>query len=105
MLTIVAGIFLILGSHQSTVDVPPGFTVVEYWEKWVGNEAEQMRIIVDDFNRTVGRDKNLCPLYVDDRHRSEDADFDRRRRSAGYHRHMGYADRAIRGHRRRRAAR
>lgn len=32
-----------------------GRTVVEYWEKWTGAEAEVMRSIVDDFNRSQDR--------------------------------------------------
>ncbi len=38
---------------------PPGFVEVTYWEKWTGNEGAQMQIIVDDFNRTVGREKHI----------------------------------------------
>ncbi|MGD0460916.1 MAG: hypothetical protein ABSB74_00360 [Tepidisphaeraceae bacterium] len=38
MLAVVAGVFLILGSRQTTSDVSAGFTVVEYWEKWNGPE-------------------------------------------------------------------
>jgi ABC-type glycerol-3-phosphate transport system substrate-binding protein len=64
MLAVVAGIFLVLGSRQNASEAPPGFTVVEYWEKWVGNEANQMRIIVDDFNRTVGHDKKIYVRYM-----------------------------------------
>jgi multiple sugar transport system substrate-binding protein len=64
MLAVIAGIFLVLGSHQNTEIIPPGFTVVEYWEKWVGTEAQQMRVIVDDFNRTVGHDKKIYVRYM-----------------------------------------
>ncbi|MGD0540209.1 MAG: extracellular solute-binding protein, partial [Tepidisphaeraceae bacterium] len=64
MLAVVAGVFLILGSRQSASKAPPGFTVVEYWEKWVGPEAAQMQIIVDDFNKTVGRQKKIYVHFM-----------------------------------------
>jgi multiple sugar transport system substrate-binding protein len=34
-------------------------TIIEYWEKWVGPEAQAMQQIVDDFNNSVGRDKHI----------------------------------------------
>ncbi len=34
---------------------PDGRVVVEYWEKWSGFEADSMRAIVDDFNRSQDR--------------------------------------------------
>ena len=42
----------------------PGVTVVTYWEKWTGGESEQMQGIVDDFNRTVGRERRIHVRYV-----------------------------------------
>jgi multiple sugar transport system substrate-binding protein len=33
--------------------------VIDYWEKWTGNEGQQMAQIVDEFNNTVGRDKGI----------------------------------------------
>jgi ABC-type glycerol-3-phosphate transport system substrate-binding protein len=44
--------------------VPADFVVVDYWEKWTGNEGAQMKSIVDDFNRTVGREKKIFVRYV-----------------------------------------
>ncbi len=64
ILGIVAAIFLILGSHQEEAVARPGVTVVEYWEKWVGPEEMQMRVIVDDFNNTVGRQKGIYVHYM-----------------------------------------
>ncbi len=58
-----AGFFLITGG-QAPAQVPAGFVVVEYWEKWVGNEGAQMRSVVDDFNRTVGQDKHIFVHYM-----------------------------------------
>lgn len=54
----------VFGAAPPANDVPAGFVVVEYWEKWVGNEAAQMQQIVDDFNRTVGRQKKIYVHYM-----------------------------------------
>jgi ABC-type glycerol-3-phosphate transport system substrate-binding protein len=35
---------------RSAVDVPPGRTVVTYWEKWTGPEGDAIQAIVDAFN-------------------------------------------------------
>ncbi len=43
---------------------PASFVKVQYWEKWTGPEAEQMRQIVDDFNSTVGRDKRIYVEFL-----------------------------------------
>jgi ABC-type glycerol-3-phosphate transport system substrate-binding protein len=32
---------------------------IQYWEKWTGLEADQMKQIVDAFNDTVGKDKGI----------------------------------------------
>lgn len=39
--------------------VPSGRVVIDYWEKWPGEEGAQMRQIVDDFNNTVGAEKGI----------------------------------------------
>jgi len=44
--------------------VPPGFVVVDYWEKWSGNEGKQMQQIVDWFNQTVGKEKKIFVRYL-----------------------------------------
>jgi ABC-type glycerol-3-phosphate transport system substrate-binding protein len=54
------GAVLVFGPRDSgRSKAPPGFTDVTYWEKWTGNEGAQMQVIVDDFNRTVGREKHI----------------------------------------------
>ena len=35
--------------------IPSGRVVIEYWEKWTGQEAEAMRRIVDEFNQIQDR--------------------------------------------------
>ncbi|HEX8341027.1 MAG TPA: extracellular solute-binding protein [Tepidisphaeraceae bacterium] len=62
---ILAGVgFVAFGSGDKPAPAPPGATVVTYWEKWTGAEAEQMRQIVDAFNATVGREKNIFVRYL-----------------------------------------
>jgi len=57
ILILIGAAFLMAGSGNSA-DAPRGFTVVEYWEKWSGREAQQMQQIVDEFNSSIGqRDK------------------------------------------------
>ncbi len=38
--------------------------VVQYWEKWVGDEGAKMKVIVDDFNDTVGKKKHIYVQYL-----------------------------------------
>jgi multiple sugar transport system substrate-binding protein len=63
LLFLVAGWFLLLGAHRENT-IPKNAVVVEYWEKWVGTEADQMRQIVDDFNRTIGAQKHIYVRYL-----------------------------------------
>lgn len=55
-------VFLVNGGRRPGA-VPPGFVVVRYWEKWAGNEGAQMQLIVDDFNKSVGRQKHIYVQY------------------------------------------
>ena len=57
------GLTVLLFGPRGT-KIPPHRVVVEYWEKWRGHEAEQMRQIVDSFNRTVGRRKGIYVRYL-----------------------------------------
>jgi multiple sugar transport system substrate-binding protein len=57
-MALIALLFLGFGGARPA-PTPLGFTVVEYWEKWVGNEGAQMKLIVDDFNNTVGKEKHI----------------------------------------------
>jgi multiple sugar transport system substrate-binding protein len=64
VILIVPGIWLLTRTPRDRDVVPPGFTVVPYWEKWTGNEAEQMKSVVQDFNRTVGQEKHIYVEYL-----------------------------------------
>jgi ABC-type glycerol-3-phosphate transport system substrate-binding protein len=58
-----AAALLIFGPRPGA-HYPPGRVVVTYWEKWTGNEGHQMQAVVDDFNRTVGREKGIYVQYL-----------------------------------------
>jgi multiple sugar transport system substrate-binding protein len=64
LLLAAAAVFLVRGTPRPAEDVPGDFVVVRYWEKWTGNEGAQMRAIVDEFNRTVGREKKIHVAYM-----------------------------------------
>ncbi len=40
-----------------------GRTIVDYWEKWTGHEASAMQAVVDEFNGTIGAEKNIFVRY------------------------------------------
>lgn len=63
-LLVVPAVLLLAFGPRGTVVVPPHRVVVTYWEKWTGHEGAQMKIIVDDFNRTVGAQKGIYVRYV-----------------------------------------
>src|SRR5947209_5625785 len=63
-LALIAAGFIARGAHDATPPVPEGYTVVRYWEKWTGAEAEQMQQIVADFNATVGHERHIAVQYM-----------------------------------------
>ncbi|MCP4592826.1 MAG: ABC transporter substrate-binding protein [bacterium] len=66
ILTVVLGlpaaVLLVFGPRGSH-DIPPGRTVVRYWEKWSGLEGRVMEDIVDRFNSTIGAEQNIWVDY------------------------------------------
>jgi multiple sugar transport system substrate-binding protein len=63
-LLVLPALYLLVWGPSSDAPTPPGYVVVDYWEKWTANEEAAMKIIVDDFNRTVGNDKHIFVRYV-----------------------------------------
>lgn len=51
----VAVLSLLFASCGEAPEIPSGRTVIRYWDKWSGWEAEAMRAVVDDFNRSQDR--------------------------------------------------
>ena len=58
-----AGLWVLLFGARHE-DTPRDKVVVDYWEKWSGNEAEQMKQIVKSFNDTVGQEKGIHVRYL-----------------------------------------
>src|ERR1700678_1988247 len=63
LLLVVPGVALLAFGPRPGEELPKDCIVVEYWEKWTGNEESQMRQIVDDFNNTVGKE-HVPRIYV-----------------------------------------
>jgi multiple sugar transport system substrate-binding protein len=63
----ILGAALLLAFGPKSIKVPPGSegrTVITYWEKWTGAEADSMQVIVNHFNDTVGKEKNIFVQYL-----------------------------------------
>ena len=56
-------VLLALGPRASE-EYPHDFVVVDYWEKWTGDEEAAMRRVVNDFNATIGREKKIYVRYL-----------------------------------------
>ena len=63
-LLIASGLALVAFGPRPDANLPKDRVVISYWEKWTGREAEQMKAIVDDFNRSVGREKGIFVQYL-----------------------------------------
>ena len=59
---VLALVFVVTGARPPVA--PKGRVVVTYWEKWTGEEAAQMQVIVDDFNKSVGKEKGIFVQYI-----------------------------------------
>lgn len=59
----VAAVVLAFGPRGDQ-SLPKDRVIVDYWEKWTGNEEQQMRSIVDEFNNTVGAEKKIFVRYI-----------------------------------------
>src|SRR4051812_18201600 len=56
-------LYSLLYGKRPRIEHDPGAVELQYWEKWGGVEAAQMKEIVTDFNNTVGRDKHIYINY------------------------------------------
>ncbi len=62
-----AGVYILIFGPRAGSEIPAdrrGDTIVEYWEKWTGQESDDMAQIVRDFNNTVGKEKHIYVRYV-----------------------------------------
>ena len=59
-----SALFLLAFGPRAGDALPKDRVIVDYWEKWTGDEEAGMRQIVNDFNETVGRDKHIFVRYL-----------------------------------------
>src|SRR5882724_7872414 len=59
-----SALLLLAFGPRATDQFPKDRVVVDYWEKWTGHEEAAMRQIVNEFNATVGREKNIYVRYL-----------------------------------------
>jgi ABC-type glycerol-3-phosphate transport system substrate-binding protein len=64
LLLVVAATALLAFGPRTDESLPKQRVVIDYWEKWTGNEEAQMRVIVNDFNNSVGAEKGIFVRYV-----------------------------------------
>ncbi|HEX4054401.1 MAG TPA: extracellular solute-binding protein [Tepidisphaeraceae bacterium] len=64
VLIVIATSCLLAFGPRADESLPKNRVVIDYWEKWTGNEEAQMRVIVNDFNNTVGAQKGIFVRYV-----------------------------------------
>ncbi len=57
-------LYILVFGKRPDMTVPEGRVRITYWEKWNGLEGQQAKDIVDRFNDTVGREKNIWVDYV-----------------------------------------
>ena len=56
-------VLLLAFGPRGRVAAPPDRTVIRYWEKWSGAEAQAMMPIVERFNETVGTEHGIWVEY------------------------------------------
>jgi multiple sugar transport system substrate-binding protein len=60
----VSGLALLTFGPRAGDQFPKDAIIVDYWEKWTGDEEAAMRQIVNDFNTTVGAQKHIYVRYL-----------------------------------------
>ena len=61
---VATAVWIFLTPPKQQVQIAPELVRIQYWEKWTGEEGRQMKIIVDDFNSTVGKEKGIFVEYI-----------------------------------------
>jgi ABC-type glycerol-3-phosphate transport system substrate-binding protein len=56
---LIPALLLLAFGPRADESLPHGRVIVDYWEKWTGEEGAQLKQIVDWFNETVGKEKNI----------------------------------------------
>src|SRR5580692_1952637 len=63
-LLLIATAALLIWGPRGNKDIPNNAVVIDYWEKWTGDEEIGIRDVVNDFNNTVGKEKHIFVRYV-----------------------------------------
>jgi ABC-type glycerol-3-phosphate transport system substrate-binding protein len=63
-LLITGGILMLIFGPRPPAEPAKQRVHIQYWEKWTGLEGQQMKEIVDEFNNTVGKEKNIWVDFV-----------------------------------------
>jgi multiple sugar transport system substrate-binding protein len=61
---VLAGAWLVLAGPAPREIHKPGYTIIRYWEKWTGEEAEKMKVHVKNFNDGIGEQKKIYVQYL-----------------------------------------
>jgi multiple sugar transport system substrate-binding protein len=61
---LIPAIGIVVFGPRPQQDVPQHRVVVEYWEKWSGREGAVMEKIINEFNNTIGKEKNIYVRYL-----------------------------------------
>ncbi|MFT3788335.1 MAG: extracellular solute-binding protein [Tepidisphaeraceae bacterium] len=56
---VIPAVLLLLFGPSSDSNLPKDRVIVDYWEKWTGDEASQLQEIVAEFNNTIGKEKGI----------------------------------------------
>jgi len=59
-----AALGLLAFGPRAGQELPKDRVIVDYWEKWTGDEEASMRVIVNDFNNSVGAEKHILVRYL-----------------------------------------
>ncbi len=61
---LLVGIKLLLARPRHAEPDVGGRVIVDYWEKWGGDEAAAMQAVINEFNDTVGKEKGIYVRYM-----------------------------------------
>src|SRR5580658_68060 len=60
----ISSLLLLAFGPRADSNLPNDRVVIDYWEKWTGDEEIGIKDVVNDFNNTVGAQKHIFVRYV-----------------------------------------
>jgi multiple sugar transport system substrate-binding protein len=63
-LLVIPGVAILAFGPRGNDTLPKDRVIIDYWEKWTGDEEAGIRDVVESFNRDVGAKKNIYVRYV-----------------------------------------